>query len=106
MYIFFTYLFSSPFLFVRQVVIPPNRHFWTGKALDAWFSPRKQAFFHLAESILLLRFPFGLEASILAASIIAAARVWSQAEKVKVLEAMGQRVSISGIMFVVRQCAA
>eukprot|EP00904_Undaria_pinnatifida_P012497 jgi/Undpi1/8378/HiC_scaffold_25.g10846.m1 len=68
-------------LFVRQVVFSSNRHFWVSKALDLWVSPQKQAIFPLAESILLLRFPYGVEAGFFAASIMAAARVRSRAEK-------------------------
>ncbi|CAM9275032.1 unnamed protein product, partial [Pylaiella littoralis] len=60
---------------VRQAVVASSREFWVAKAVEAWVSHERVAFFDSAERALLLGFPHGFEAGVFAAAVAAAARV-------------------------------
>lgn len=65
-----------------QVVVASSREFWVAKAVEAWVSHERVAFFDSAERALLLGFPHGFEAGVFAAAVAAAARVRVLAGKV------------------------
>lgn len=68
---------------LSQVAVEGNRAFWIGRAVDVWVSQERRAFFSSAERVLLLGFPFGVGAGVLAAAVMAAARVRRLAGKVR-----------------------
>lgn len=74
-----------PTSLLLQVVVASSRDFWVAKALEAWVSHERVAFCNNAERALLLGFPRGVEAGVLAAAVAAAARVRLLAGKVCVL---------------------
>ncbi|CAM9649537.1 unnamed protein product, partial [Scytosiphon promiscuus] len=59
----------------RQAAVEGNRAFWIARALEAWASQERRAFFSAAKTALLLTFPCGVGTGILAAAVMAAARV-------------------------------
>lgn len=65
-----------------QVVVASSRDFWVAKALEAWVSHERVAFFDSAQRGLVLGFPHGVEMGVFAAAVAAAARVRLLAGKV------------------------
>lgn len=68
----------------RQIVISSNRSFWSEKALTLRSSIDTNASWYWGKRVLLLRFPWGMEAGVLVTAFMAAARVRTRAENITV----------------------